>query len=195
MKSNEEKIELYFPRDVEFREWLSENHDKYTQGVYLILYKLEAKIPTMRWEEAVRVALCYGWIDSTVKNLGGPKRRQYFCPRNPKSPWSRVNKNLIDELSKKGLIHESGWASIERAKKDGSWTEMDDVENLIIPKDLQIAFDKSLTAFNNYQGFARGYRKAYLSWLHGAKREGTRQKRITEIIKFCEANIKSRGNW
>jgi uncharacterized protein YdeI (YjbR/CyaY-like superfamily) len=131
-----EKPELYFPRDVEWREWLDVNHLSHPQGVYLILYKLEAQIPTMRWEEAVKVALCFGWIDSTVKNLGGPKRRQYFCRRNPKSTWSKLNKTYIAELENTGLIHESGWKIIELAKETGTWTAMDDVENGVIPKSL-----------------------------------------------------------
>ena len=69
---------------------------------------------------------------------------------------------------------------------------MDDVENGIIPKDLQNAFDNNPQAFDNYQNFAKGYQKSYLSWLHSAKREATRQNRIAEIIKLCNANIKSR---
>lgn len=91
----------------------------------------------MRWEEAVKVALCYGWIDSTVRSLGDGKRKQYFCPRKPKSTWSRVNKNYITELKADGLMHKSGLEVIEVAKKNGSWTELDDVENGVIPEDLQ----------------------------------------------------------
>lgn len=188
-----ERPELYFQNDIAWYDWLLLNHKDYPQGVYLIFYKLEAGLPTMRWEEAVKVALCFGWIDSTVKNLGGPKRRQYFCPRKAKSPWSKVNKNHVKELTDKGMIQDSGWAAIERAKKDGSWSEMDDVENGIIPKDLQTAFDAHGKAFENFQNFAPGYRKSYLSWLHQARREETRKKRIIEIIKFCEENKKSRS--
>ena len=105
-----EKPELYFPRDVEWREWLHVNYDRHPTGIYLIMYKLELNVPSMRWEEAVKVALCYGWIDSTVKSLGNGKRRQYFCPRRPKSTWSKLNKTYIAELEPQGLIHESGWA-------------------------------------------------------------------------------------
>ena len=83
-----ERPQLYFPRAIEWREWLHSNHTKYPNGIYLEFYKLETKVPTMRWEEAVKVALCYGWIDSTVKSLGGGKRRQLFTHRNPKSTWS-----------------------------------------------------------------------------------------------------------
>ncbi|MAZ72779.1 MAG: hypothetical protein CMC70_06495 [Flavobacteriaceae bacterium] len=187
-----EKPELYFPRDVGWREWLDNNHTKYAQGVYLIFYKLETNIPTMRWEEAVKVALCYGWIDSTVKSLGKGKRRQYFCPRNPKSSWSALNKTYIEELDKQGLMHEAGWKTISHAKETGTWTEMDAVENLVIPEDLQLAFNANPLAFNNYQNFSPSYRKNYLSWLHSGKRQATREKRIIEIIQFCKDNIKSR---
>ena len=152
-------------------------------------------IPTMRWSDAVKVAICFGWIDSTVKSLGNGKRRQYFCARNPKSTWSALNKKYVEELIEVGLIHESGYKMIELAKKTGTWTAMDDVENGIIPDDLQQAFDMNAIAFENYQSFARGYKKSYLSWLHSAKREGTRNKRITQIIELCANNIKSRDAW
>ncbi len=72
---------------------------------------------------------------------------------------------------------------------------MDDVENCVIPNELKIAFNKNKCAYENYQKFARGYRKSYLSWLQSAKRDATRQKRIAEIIKLCYANIKSRDTW
>lgn len=188
-----ERPQLYFPRDVEWREWLEINHANYPNGVYLIFYKLETNQPTMRWEEAVKVALCYGWIDSTVKSLGNGKRQQYFCPRRPKSPWSALNKSYIKDLETQGLIHQSGWNNINQAKKDGSWTEMDDVENGVIPSALKLAFDKNPKAFNNYTAFAPSYQKSYLSWLHSAKRPETRDKRIKQIVELCAANKKSRS--
>ncbi len=188
------KPELYFKNDQEWRVWLHENYDQY-QGVYLIFYKVESTEPSMRWEEAVKVALCYGWIDSTVKRIDEQRRRQYFCPRKPKSVWSKVNKTYIIELIQNDLMHSNGLLSIEIAKKNGSWIALDDVENGIIPKDLQNAFNKTPKAFKNYQNFAPGYRKSYLYWLNQAKRQETRDKRIFEIIKLCNNNIKSRGNW
>ena len=184
--------EHYFEDDKAWRKWLHKNHQN-SKGIYLIFYKIEHPIPSMRWEEAVRVALCYGWIDSTVKSLGDGKRRQYFCPRNAKSVWSKVNKDHLKELEAKGLIHDSGYESIKIAKENGSWTAMDNVENGVVPEDLQKAFTKSKKAFENFQGFTRGQRKSYLYWLNQAKREETRQKRITEIISLCEKGIKSRN--
>jgi len=183
--------ELYFERDIDWYDWLLQNHEV-ANGVYLIFYKLEMKIPTMRWEEAVKVALCFGWIDSTVKSLGNGKRRQYFTPRNPKSVWSALNKRYIIELEQNNLIHKSGYHKIDVAKQNGMWAFLDDVENLIILNDLQKAFNTNSLAYNNYQNFAPSYRKSYLYWLKQAKREATRHNRIKQIIAFCEQNKKSR---
>ncbi len=185
-------IEIYFKNDEEWRIWLHANHQT-SAGIHVIMYKIEHEMPSMRWEEAVRVALCYGWIDSTVKSLGDGKRRQYFCPRKPKSVWSRVNKNHLEELIASDLMHESGLKVIEIAKKNGSWSALDDVENEIVPEDLKASFDKNPTAFENFQNFTRGQRKSYLYWLNQAKREETRQKRITEIVTLCNNNIKTRN--
>ena len=185
--------EFYFKNDIEWRIWLSKNHTLST-GIYLIFYKVENEEESMRWEEAVKVALCYGWIDATVKSLGEGKRRQYFCPRKQKSVWSAVNKNYIQNLIADNLMHQSGLDIIEIAKLNGSWTALDEVEKGIIPNDLKLAFDKNEIAFTNFSNFAPSYRKQYLYWIHQAKREVTRQKRITEIIQLCEANKKSRGN-
>ena len=183
--------EIYFKTAAEWRAWLHENHAT-SKGVHLIFYKVGHEAESMRWEEAVKVALCYGWIDSTVKNLGEGKRRQYFCPRNPKSVWSKRNKTYLEELDKEGLLHESGKRAISTAMKNGSWTALDDVENGIVPDDMQQAFDIHPEAFNNYKNFSWTYRKSYLYWLHQAKRPETRAKRIAEIIRLCAANQKQR---
>ncbi len=186
--------EIYFKTDVEWRQWLHDNHDV-SQGVYLIFFKVDHEKDSMRWEEAVKVALCYGWIDSTVKSLGNGKRRQYFTPRNHKSVWSALNKKYIKELISNNLMHTAGLKKIEIAKQNESWTALDNVENGIIPEDLQSAFNHNSKAYANYQSFAPSYRKSYLYWLNQAKRQATRQKRITEIIQLCANNIKTKGDW
>lgn len=183
---------LYFKNAEEWRAWLHENHHL-ESGVDLVFYKVAAEEPSMRWEEAVQVAICYGWIDSTVRKIDDDRRKQYFCKRNAKSVWSAVNKAYIERLEKEGLIHDSGYKSIEIAKENGSWSALDDVENGIIPEDLQTAFNNNPKAFENYENFARGYRKSYLYWLNQAKREETRQKRIEQIVALCEQNIKQRS--
>lgn len=182
---------LYFKNHTEWREWLHENHATHSV-VELIFYKVDSEMESMRWEEAVKVAICYGWIDSTVRKIDDERRKQTFTPRKDKSVWSKVNKNYIEELIANNLMHESGLRKIEIAKQNGSWESLDAVENLEIPSDLQSAFDANKIAEENYHNFSKSYRKSYLYWLNQAKREETRQNRILEIISLCEQNKKSR---
>ena len=182
---------LYFKNDSEWRDWLHENHTIHTV-VELIFYRVDSEMESMRWEEAVKVAICYGWIDSTVRKLDDERRKQTFTPRKDKSVWSKVNKKYIEELIANNLMHDTGLKKIEIAKQNGSWESLDAVENLEIPEDLQIEFDKNVMALKNYSNFSKSYKKSYLYWLNQAKRAETRQNRITEIISLCEKNIKSR---
>jgi uncharacterized protein YdeI (YjbR/CyaY-like superfamily) len=187
----EEKEHLYFKNAQEWREWLHDNHNSST-GVYLIFYRVDSAFESMRWEEAVQVAICYGWIDSTVKKLDDERRRQMFTPRKAKSVWSKLNKTYIEKLITENLMHESGLQKIEIAKQNGSWTSLDAVENHEMPLDLELAFQQNKKAFDNYNNFSPSYRKSYLYWLNQAKRAETRQNRIEEIIKLCEQNSKAR---
>jgi uncharacterized protein YdeI (YjbR/CyaY-like superfamily) len=186
-----EKEHLYFENASSWREWLHNNHNSST-GVYLIFYKVNSPFASMRWEEAVQVAICYGWIDSTVKNIDEHSRKQMFSPRKSKSVWSKLNKTYIEKLIADNLMHESGLAKIETAKQNGSWTALDAVEDLIIPDDLEHAFKLNKIAFENYQNFSPSYRKSYLYWLNQAKRIDTRNNRISVIIDLCKQNKKSR---
>ena len=186
-----EKELLYFKNAQEWREWLHENHHS-SKGVQLIFYRVSSDKESMRWEDAVQVAICYGWIDSTVKRLNDERRRQMFTPRKDKSVWSKLNKTYIEKLIAEDLMHESGLKKVETAKQNGSWETLDAVENLEMPKDLALAFDKNKKALDNYNSFSPSYRKSYLYWLNQAKREETRIARVTEIVKLCEQNIKSR---
>lgn len=187
----EDKEHHYFRNAEEWRAWLHENHHS-SKGVYLIFYKVSSNEESMRWEEAVQVAICYGWIDSTVRKLDEERRKQVFSPRKDKSVWSKVNKTYIERLLKDGLMHESGLAKIEIAKKNGSWESLDAVEDLLMPADLHTAFLSNQKAFDHYHAFSPSYRKSYLYWLNQAKRPETRANRIAEIIRLCGDNIKSR---
>jgi uncharacterized protein YdeI (YjbR/CyaY-like superfamily) len=145
-----DKIEkLCLKNDKEWRQWLHTNHHV-SKGVHLIFYRIDSEYESMRWEEAVQVAICYGWIDSTVKKLDDERRFQLFTPRKAKSVWSKLNKGYVAKLIEENLMHESGTKSIEVAKRNGAWESLDDVESLVIPPDLSAAFAKHKKAYKNY---------------------------------------------
>ncbi len=182
---------LYFKTPQAWRDWLHDNHQSY-KGVELVFYRVDSEHASMRWEEAVQVAICYGWIDSTVRKVDDERRKQLFTPRKVKSAWSKLNKSYVDQLLAAGLMHDSGLKVIEAAKHNGAWTGLDAVENLEMPADLVAAFAMNQTALNHYSAFSPSYRKSYLYWLNQAKREETRLARIAQILTLCEQNIKAR---
>ncbi|WP_316800270.1 YdeI/OmpD-associated family protein [Pedobacter frigidisoli] len=168
----------------EWREWLIQNHGS-QQSVWLIYYKKKADMPTLTWDEAVDEALCFGWIDSIGKPIDDRQYMQFFSRRKPKSAWSKINKEKIERLSEQGLIMAAGSAAIETAKQNGSWSALDEVESLILPKDLTKAFGRKIAAKRFFMGLSKSRRKNILQWIHFAKRQETRSARITEVVRFC----------
>jgi uncharacterized protein YdeI (YjbR/CyaY-like superfamily) len=141
--------------------------------------------------EAVDEALCFGWIDSKPNKRDAESFYQYFSKRNPKSNWSKVNKEKVKRLLAEGLITKSGLEAIEIAKQNGTWNALDEVEEIIIPDDLQKAFSKKKSALTNFEKFPRSSKRGILEWILNAKRPETRQKRIQETVDLAEKNIKA----
>ena len=188
MQKNE--VEIFYPTSqTMWRKWLQENHIS-KQAVWLVFYNKKSEIKSITWSEAVDEALCFGWIDSKKISIDKETSHQFFCKRKPKSTWSKINKNKVEKLIEQGLMTEEGFASIETAKQNGSWTILDEVEELIISADLEAEFANNENAKNNFLGISKSVRKLILSWLVFARTYETRQKRITEIIENAEQNLK-----
>jgi uncharacterized protein YdeI (YjbR/CyaY-like superfamily) len=188
MKQSE--IEIFYPKSQkEWRLWLSKNHFE-KDAVWIVLYKQKANKPTISWSVAVDEALCFGWIDSIKKTLDEERSIQFFSKRKPQSTWSKINKDKVQKLIDTKQITNAGLQTIETAKQNGSWTILDEVEKLIIPKDLETELKTKVNSMDFFLSLSRSTRKAMLQWLVLAKREGTRQKRIIEIVKNAEQRKK-----
>jgi uncharacterized protein YdeI (YjbR/CyaY-like superfamily) len=182
MSEFDDKLETIYAKDRQaWREWLQQNHQIY-RGIWLIYYKVRSDRPSIRYEEAVREALCFGWIDSKIKSLDKERYQQIFTPRKPKSVWSRLNKQYIIELIDLGLMAEAGLTAIEVAKQNGSWEALDDIEALIVPEDLELALSANEAARQNFYSLSKSKRKNILANLASAKRMETRLKRIDRAI-------------
>ena len=160
------------------------------QSVWLVCYKKKSNIPTVTWSDAVDEALCHGWIDSKRISLDDEKFMQFFCRRKPKSVWSKINKEKVQRLTDEHLMTPAGRACIEMAKQNGSWTISDEVEELIIPKDLEKEFKTKSGSKKFFLSLSKSVRKAILQWLALAKREETRLKRIKEIVELADQKLK-----
>ncbi|GJD22232.1 hypothetical protein RIVM261_071880 [Rivularia sp. IAM M-261] len=178
---------VYASSRQEWREWLTENHST-EEGIWLIYYKVKSGKASVKYSEAVKEALCFGWIDSKVKSLDTERYMQIFTPRKPKSVWSKLNKQYIEELTELRLMTEAGLIKIEAAKLDGSWTTLDAIEALIIPDDLQLALQANEIAFQNFQAFSNTSKKNILLWVESARRLETRLKRIEQTVNAAAQN-------
>jgi uncharacterized protein YdeI (YjbR/CyaY-like superfamily) len=174
----------------EWRKWLEKNH-RSEKAVWLIFYKKGSGIQSTNYAEALEEALCFGWIDSKANKRDDESYYQYFARRKTKSKWSKINKEKVSKLIEKGLMTPAGFVSIEIAKHNGAWSALDDVEELIIPPDLKLLFDKNKGAFENWEKFPRSAKRGILEWILNAKRPETRKKRITETVELAEKNIKA----
>ncbi|WP_343693285.1 YdeI/OmpD-associated family protein [Chitinophaga sp.] len=169
----------------EWRQWLQENHDS-AQSVWLVYYKKQANRPTITWSDAVDEALCFGWIDSTARTIDEERFMQFFTRRKANSVWSRINKEKIKRLTAAGLMTAAGKKCIDLARKNGSWSILDDVEDLKIPKDLEKAFKEKRGSKAHFKRLSKSTQKIYLQKLVLAKRPETRLKRIQEIVNLGE---------
>jgi len=185
-----EDIDIYRPNNRnEWRQWLEKNHRE-KKAVWLVQYRLSTNVPSLSWSEAVDEALCFGWIDSTRKTVDESSFMQLFTRRKANSTWSKINKDKIRRLVADGLMTQAGYESIETAKQNGYWTLMDEVEELIIPEDLEEAFDKYQGSRDYFLDLSRSVRKMMLHWIVLAKLPETRQKRIAEIVEHASQKQK-----
>ncbi len=170
-----------------WRKWLIENH-AVEKSVWLKIFRKNSKTPSVSHDEALDEALCFGWIDSSIRKGDDQHHLQFFAKRNPKSNWSRVNKRKVRILTETGLMTEAGQAIVDLAKITGTWTALNEVEEGIIPPDLDKQLANSYIAEHHFRNFPPSVKRGILEWLFNAKTEKTRTKRIHEIVKRAELN-------
>jgi uncharacterized protein YdeI (YjbR/CyaY-like superfamily) len=174
----------------DWRRWLETNHQS-ENAVWLIIHHKKSGTKSVSYAEAVEEALCFGWVDSTARKQDDSSYCLFFAQRKPKSTWSKPNRERAAKMIAAKLMRPAGQAMIDLAKKSGTWDVMVEVENGVIPNDLQELFDKNKTAFKNFQSFAPSARKIILQWILQAKRPETRSKRIQETVKQAAKKLKA----
>ena len=179
--------EILFKNRQEMKSWLR-IHGKDSKGIWLIFYKKKFDAGTIQYDEAVEEALCFGWIDSILKRIDEKTHKIKFTPRNPKSNWSKSNRDRVAKLIKQKKMTKAGLKIIEAAKSNGSWNRLVKFEdNPEIPVELHEALDQNPVAKRIFENMPPSHKKQYLWWIAGAKREETRKRRIAETVKRIEA--------
>ena len=185
------EITEFYPSDrEEWRQWLEKNH-RSGKNVWLVVANASGDAPGVRYEEAVEEAVSFGWIDSTAHARDGKTHLQRFSRRNPKSRWSRSNRDRAERLIAAGRMTEAGMESIRIAKESGTWLALESVEKNGIPPDLGRALDSDPAARKNFDGFPPSSKRIILEWIETAKREETRQKRIADTVRLAAENVRA----
>lgn len=179
----DEAIELTVADHAAWRAWLVEHHNS-PAGVWLSLAKKGTTEPTsLRYDDALEEALCFGWIDGVIQRVDESTYRQRFTPRRARSKWSQRNVGKVERLTAEGRMHPSGIAEVERAKGDGRWqAAYAGQADLEVPEDLAAALAVEPRARGMFDILTRQNRYAVLYRIADAKRAETRARRIKQFV-------------
>jgi uncharacterized protein YdeI (YjbR/CyaY-like superfamily) len=179
---------LYVKDRSEWREWLQENH-AIEKGLWLMLYKVGSGQPSVKYEEAVEEALCFGWIDSTRKPGSEQYYFQRFTPRKNKHNWSDLNKWRASKMKQAGLMTPAGLAVI-----DFSFDEIDpdrpQSNTLEFPEEIVQVLQANPPAWENLQAMSPYAQRIYGNFLGSAKRPEILEARLVKAIALLKENKK-----
>jgi uncharacterized protein YdeI (YjbR/CyaY-like superfamily) len=169
---------LYVPDRKTWREWLRKNYRK-EKEIWLVYFRTEAGKPRIPYNDAVEEALCFGWIDSTIKKLDKDRFAQRYSPRNPGSEYSQANKERLRQLIAKGKMRKNVLAS------------MSDIapENYLFPADIMKVLRTNRRAYENFKKYSAPYQRIRIAYIDRARQRPVEfKKRLANFLKLTEKN-------
>jgi uncharacterized protein YdeI (YjbR/CyaY-like superfamily) len=180
----------FFATPHEFHIWLEKNHESETE-IWVGFWKKASGKTGMNYDQALDVALCFGWIDGLVNKYDEVSYMQRFSPRRSKSVWSKINTKHIERLIKEGKMTPAGLAVVDAAKADGRWAKAyESPANMKVPEDFLEELKKYPKAQEFFQTLGKTNLFAIAFRLHGAKKEETRRRRMDTIMQMLEKGEK-----
>lgn len=180
---------LFFETPGDFREWLAQNHAQ-KEVQWVGYYKVATGKPSMKWEESVREALCFGWIDGLRKSIDDESYKIRFTPRKPGSHWSDKNIRMVEELMEEGKMEDPGLEAFEKRDEEKSRQASYEQESVELKKEYKEQIKQNKKAWTFFRELAPGYTRTSVHWVMSAKREETRQRRLKVLIESCEKEEK-----
>jgi len=178
---------IFFASAAEWEEWLEANHAA-SPGVRLEIAKKNTGIQSVRYPEALESALCFGWIDGRREALDENYFLQRFTPRQPRSKWSKINREKAEGLVAAGRMRPAGLAEVERAKADGRWEAAYESQSRIaIPDDLERELATRPQAKEFFFRLSSQNRYSILCRPQDAKKPETRARRLAKFVAMLEA--------
>lgn len=167
---------LYVHKREDWRDWL-QAHYQTEPEIWLEYYRAETGKPRIAYNDAVEEALCFGWIDSTIKALDEERTVQRFSPRKPKSGYSQTNRERLRRLLTQGQVMPEVAASL------GDMLD----EPFVIPDDILVALQANIQAWHNFQRYSEPYQRIRIAYIdHARHRPGEFEKRLNHFLKMTE---------
>lgn len=185
-----EQVEIKSSKDL--RLWLTKNH-KFQGSVWLVTYKKVSIENYVSTNEVLDELIAFGWIDGTRRALDATRTMQLICQRKTR-PWAKSYKDRADKLIAEKRMHVSGLASVKEAKATGAWSEMDEVDSLVIPEDLLKALSRFDEATKFFEAFPPSTKRNILRWIAKAKSPETRSKRLLLTAEHSAKNLRVSTN-
>src|SRR5258708_30026871 len=190
MKTSTELPIMLFESAQTWEAWLNEHH-KTSPGVWLQIAKKASGINSVSHAEALDVALCYGWIDGQRGALDDKFFLQKFTGRRPKSGWSKINTQKVQDLIDKGRMQPAGLKEIEAAKQDGRWdVAYDSQRTMTVPEDFQAELDKNPEAKAFFATLNSVNRYAFCYRIQIVKKPETRRAKIAQYVAMLNEHKK-----
>jgi uncharacterized protein YdeI (YjbR/CyaY-like superfamily) len=176
---------VFFSSQLEFRKWLSENHETETE-LLVGYYKVKSGKPSMTWSQSVDEALCYGWIDGVRKSIDNESYCIRFTPRKSTSIWSAVNINKMEVLIESELMQPSGFKSYKLRKESKSKVYAYEKKVVVLSSNYEKVFKSNKIAWDFFSSQAPSYQKKIIHLIMSAKQEKTQVSRLEKAIKESE---------
>ena len=173
----------FFPTPADFRDWFEAHHDKFRE-LLVGFYKKDSGKPSITWPESVQVALRFGWIDGVRKSIDEISYMIRFTPRKPTSTWSAINTKFVQELTRKGLMHPAGLkAFAARTAKKSAIYSYEQRKTAQFTREQAKQFRANKAAWEFFRSQPPWYQRVCTYWVISAKREETKRKRLSLLIK------------
>ena len=176
----------------ELKQWFRKNHDA-SPGLW-IRFRLDEESSSLSPDEALRIALSFGWVDDRIKRINDQVYRKKFIPRREGSPWTEAQKHIVEELSEKHMMEKPGLDAVARAKLDGSWNS----SSFPVTDEMLEAFAAVLRpyepAFSNFLRLSPASQRTCTISYFSAKRPTTRARRLSAIIEKLNSSAPSAKN-
>ena len=165
-------------RDV-WRAWLERNHSAKDE-LWMVLYKKHSGKQSIRLDEAVEEALCFGWIDGKLRRIDDEKHEVRFTPRRKESIWSEINIDRVKRLTREGRMTKAGLEKFKHAENDPRFKLLK--RDFEIPEFVIEGLKANEKAWREFKNLAPSHKKQYVWYIASAKREETRRKRMEDTI-------------